>query len=192
MFDPFKHLRGEVPAYLQELLAIEKKAALESFCRTIEITQHDLCMLIFNSEGIGYAHDIQHHEFRPSHLEPTDEEVASMQSHSTGEDRASLRRKFVRKISQIFKERRLFVAHTFFNSERWHAFYFDQRDRSAEPGNHWKGGAHLHFVNHLWPEYDLGTFWRSTNEDNPKFRGSLHITYKPDADEGLPSSVPLP
>jgi hypothetical protein len=176
MFDPFAHLSGPVPDYLKQLLAIQKKAALEAFCRTIEITQHDLCVLIVNAGRIGYRHDMHHHQFRPAHLESTEAEVASPD-----------RQKFLRKVSQIFAERRLFVAHTFFNDARWHAFYFDQRDHVARSDNHWRGGPHVYFVNDLWPEYTLENFWDSANEPSPKFRETLHIRYKADPEKALSS-----
>jgi len=82
MFDPFEKLRDPIPDYLQELLRIEKKASLEIYCRGIEVLSHDFSLVIFNSNQIGYQHEINHHEFRPQHLEPTDKEVASLRKLS--------------------------------------------------------------------------------------------------------------
>jgi hypothetical protein len=45
-------------------------------------------------------------------------------------------RRTIRTINQIFHQRRLLTAHIFFNPQRWHIFYFDQRDMDASGQNH--------------------------------------------------------
>lgn len=169
MFNPFSQLEAPVPDYLVEFLAIKNKGELEKYSRKIEITSHDFAILIWNAASIGYQHARQTHEFRPKHLEPTDADVAGLRNKN-GES-------FIRKISQILKDRRILVSHMFCNSERWHLFYFDQRDRE-EGRNHWKRGAHIHFVNDLWPGYDPKKLWDIFSRADASVGGKLHIPMK--------------
>src|SRR5689334_2071270 len=130
MFDLFAHLNRPVPNYLQELLCISKKSELEKFAKEIEITKRDFVTLVSNAASIGYLHDLQYHEFRPS------------DARLDADPGKNLRR-FVGQMNRIFDQRRLFTAHIFLNSERWHVFYFDQRDRQSF-ANHWQHGSHIH------------------------------------------------
>jgi len=169
MFNPFSQLEVPVPNYLVELLSFTSKAELEKYSRKIEITSHDFSILIYNAASIGYRHARQTHEFRPKHLEPTKDDIAAFQNKDRGP--------FMRKIIQIFKDRRILVSHMFYNSERWHLFYFDQRDRE-EGRNHWKHGAHIHFVNDLWPGYDPKKLWDIFSRADASVGGKLHIPMK--------------
>jgi len=86
--------------------------------------------------------------------------------------------KTVRKIGQIFKDRRYLVGHIFYvpDLSEWHFFQFDQRD--LEDGkNHWKEGAHIHFLNWLWPNYDAQTLWMNFTSGKDNLNDSLHISY---------------
>src|SRR5437870_4534059 len=98
VFNPFAHLEVPIPDYLVQLLAIDNKAALEKFCRKIEITERDFSVLIWNAASIGYFHAIQHYDFQPDHLQPTDRELSAMRKG--GEKMRNERQKFLRKISQ--------------------------------------------------------------------------------------------
>jgi hypothetical protein len=84
----------------------------------------------------------------------------------------------VRKINQIFKDRRLLVSHLFSNPNRWHLFYFDQRDTQKDRQNHWKRGSHIHFVNDLWPGYDPQKLWDVFSRADASAGGKLHIPFK--------------
>ena len=170
MFNPFAHLEVPVPAYLVELLSIDNKAALEKYSRKIEITGHDFAVLVWNAGSLGYYHAIQHHDFQPEHLQPTDADIAGLRSKNA--------QPFMRKINQIFKDRRLLVSHLFYNSARWHLFYFDQRDTDEDPQNHWKRGSHIHFVNDLWPGYDPQKLWDIFSQADASVGGKLHIPFK--------------
>ena len=170
MFNPFAQLEGPVPAYLVEFLSIKSKGELEKYSRKIEITSHDFSILIWNAASIGYQHARQTHEFRPKDLEPTKDDIAAFQNKDRGP--------FMRKIIQIFKDRRILVSHMFYNSERWHLFYFDQRDREEGPQNHWKRGAHIHFVNDLWPGYDPKKLWDIFSRADATAGGKLYIPFK--------------
>jgi hypothetical protein len=85
----------------------------------------------------------------------------------------------VRKIGQIFKDRRYLVGHIFYipDLSEWHFFQFDQRDLEHERGNHWKEGPHVHFLNWLWPNYDAKTLWENFSSGKAKLTDSLHVRY---------------
>jgi hypothetical protein len=190
MFNPFAKLEEPVPDYLQELLAITKKSALEKFCRQITITQHHFAVLVWNAATIGYQHVLQNHEFQPEHLLPTQEEIAGLGRRSADGKISDEGQRFLRKIGQLFKDRRILVSHMFFNSARWHLFYFDQRDLAEEGSQHWKQGTHVHFVNDLWPQYDPSDLWTLLKQADASIGGKLHIRFEHTtiADE----SAPLP
>jgi hypothetical protein len=188
VFDLFAHLNRPVPNYLQELLSISKKSDLEKFARDIEITNHDFVTLVRNAASIGYLHDLQHHEFLP-----TDARFdADLLRGPDKEQRRRNLRRVLGQINRIFNQRRLFTAHIFWNSERWHVFYFDQRDRQSS-NNHWEHGPHMHFVNFLWRNYNPAKLWETLQEAETKVRGKLHIRYDPQEPEIAPGSpLPLP
>jgi hypothetical protein len=170
MFNFFAHLEVPVPPYLIQLLSIDSKAALEKYSRTIEITGHDFAILVGNAASLGYHHAIQHHEFRPEHLEPTKADLDALRNKNP--------QRFVRKINQIFKDRRLLVSHLFHNSSRWHLFYFDQRDTQEDRRNRWKRGSHIHVVNDLWPRYDPHKLWDIFSRADASAGSKLHIPFK--------------
>ena len=182
MFDPFAHLNRPVPNYLQELLGISRKRELERFVREIEITKHDFVTLVWNASSIGYRHDIQHHEFRPAGARFD----ADLLRVPDAEQKRRNLRTVVGQINRIFEQRRLLTAHIFWNLERWHVFYFDQRDMQSLD-NHWEHGSHIHFVNFLWRNYDPEKLWEALQEAETRVGGKLHIRYdsqKPDIPSG--------
>lgn len=82
------------------------------------------------------------------------------------------------KITQIFKDRRLLNGHMFLcpQTGRWHFFYFDQRDTDVRDP-HWEHGAHIHFVNWLWPGLTGQGVLETFASAKPKFKGALHLRY---------------
>lgn len=186
MFDPLAHLNGPVPNYLQELLSISRKRDLERFVREIEITMGDFVTLVWNAPSIGYWHGIQHREFRPADARFDAELLRVPDSEKR---RRSLRR-VVGQINRILSQRRLLAAHIFWDSDRWHIFYFDQRDRQSSD-NHSQHGPHIHFVNFLWPNHDPLKLWEALRDAETRVSGALHIRYDPQEPE-IPSGSPLP
>lgn len=174
-------LQWEVPEYLGEMLEIEKKSELDKYCRKIVIPQEDLVKLIHCSWKIGYIHKIKYNDFVPSHLKPTDKERKALSASKVGETLEGDGKKYFSKISQIFEQRRYLVAHIFYNKEKWHLFYFDQRDMEEMKGNHWKEGSHIHFVNYLWPQYSINELWKIFDEASAKVSSKLHLRYIPQA-----------
>ena len=169
---------SEVPEYLRKMLEIEKKSELKKYCKKIVITKEDLVKLITNCYKIGYFHQIKYNDFLPPNLEPTDKERQAISSLKTGEILTGDAKKFANKLFQLFKQRRYLVAHIFYNKEKWHLFYFDQKDMEEMKGNHWQEGSHIHFVNYLWPQYNIDELWKIFDDSSATVGGKLHIRYK--------------
>jgi len=183
--EPFAHLEVPIAAHLQQLFIITDKQELDKFSRTIEFTREEFAVLVWNSLSIGYAHAIKYEDFQPKHLQPTERDIAGL----NGPNRD--RQRFIRKMAQIFEERRYLVAHIFYNSQRWHLFYFDQRDTESDRPNHWKHGPHLHFVNDLWPGYDPADLWALFEKADATIGGKLHIRFRSEP-RRRGSPLPLP
>lgn len=167
-------------APLLDLVFIDKKGDLQKHCRTCVIRSQDFAEFILASEMglLPWRHRIYHREFRPPHLEPTNEEREALGRSKVGEPVHPLGQKFMRKVSAIFDERRLLVGHMFWTLDHsnWHFFYFDQRDTSPRR-NHWEGGSHIHFINYLWPNRTAQSVWSEFLTGNPKMKGALHVRY---------------
>lgn len=163
-----------------KLFTFDKKRELEKYCKDLVINADDFVNFIIACEAglVGFAHQIHYRDFSPEHLAPTDEDLAALSSNPVGPLQPAAQR-FVRKISQIFVERKYLVGHIFYVSDlsQWHFFQFDQRDLEGERDNHWKGGAHIHFLNWLWPNYDAKTVWENFASGRDKLSGSLHVRY---------------
>ena len=180
MLNPFAYLECSIPEQLVELLYIEKKSVLEKFAKKLEISQGDFVALVSNAQTVGYFHQIKYHDFQPQHLQPTDEEISGLGKKTSDGKISNEGQKFIRKVSQLFEQRRRLVAHIFYNPSRWHLFYFDQRDTNNRSPNHWNYGSHIHFVNDLWPGYDRNDLWNLFDKADASIGGKLHIRFKPE------------
>ena len=87
-------------------------------------------------------------------------------------------RKCVTKLFQLARERRYSVGHLFYSADlsNWHFFQFDQRDL-AKRENHWEGGPHVHFINHLWPNHNAKALWASFVAETNKLSGSVYVRF---------------
>jgi len=178
MYNPFAHLELPIPDYLVELLSIGKKRDLEKFAKKLEIKQRDLVVLIYNAHKIGYLHQIKYKDFQPKNLWPTKEEISGLGKKNSDGKISDEGQKCIRKMGQLFEQRRYLVAHIFYNPNRWHLFYFDQRDTDNRNPNHWNCGSHIHFVNDLWPSYDPTDLWKVFDQADASVGGKLHIRFK--------------
>ena len=170
---------------LLDLFTFEKKSDLTRHCRTVTIAKSDLASLIFAtmSGRLPWEHRAHHRQFVPDHLDLTEDDRAAMATNGVG-PLGPTAKKAANKIGAIFDERRLLSGHIFFNSDfsDWHFFYFDQRDM-ARRKNHWDGGAHIHFINKLWPNRTAQSVWEEFCMGNPQMRGALHIRFDDRRDE---------
>lgn len=191
MLHLFAHLDRPIPEYLQELLNFSKKSALEKFAKEIQITKRDFVTLVWNAVSIGYFHDLKSREFRPPKAELGEADWDGFRNSKGGKLTPEAIRT-VRKSNQIFHQRRLVTAHIFYNLQRWHIFYFDQRDMEATAQNHWKHGSHIHFVNDLWPNYTPLNVWDLFELPETNIKGKLHIRYDPQEPETSSDSFLFP
>jgi hypothetical protein len=190
MYDPFAGVRYQITC--KNCLGFRKKRELRKFARQIVIIRRDFATLVWNAATIGYSHDIKSREFRPD--DPNLNRPWVFHRSRDGKLTPEARRT-IRGISQIFHQRRLLTAHIFFNPQRWHIFYFDQRDMAASGQNHWEHGSHIHFVNDLWPNYDPQDVWNLFELAETNVGGNLHIRYEAPAPEdlsGSPIDFPAP
>ena len=155
------------------IFGVTTKKELVKYCRGLEITDRGLVALILHADLLGFCHIRAHWEWVPAHLEITDTFIKEIQESDNAE-----RLHAFRKIGQVFSQRRLFTGHLFYTSEDWHLFFFDQHDR-AEDRNHWKHGAHVHYLSHLVrPDLSLQRVIDEINTDRPKIKGEIHIRYR--------------
>jgi hypothetical protein len=175
---PMRELQ-DIEGFLR-LFTFEKKRDLEKYCREVVIYGSDFAAFILACESarLPFCHQIYYRDYVPEHLHPTDNDLAALAANPVGLLQPGAQ-KTVRKISQIFQDRRQLVGHIFYvpGTSEWHFFQFDQRDLEAERRNHWKEGAHIHFLNWLWPNYDAETVWANFTSGKVKLNDSLHVRY---------------
>lgn len=163
-----------------KLFSFEKKQDLERYCRDLTIRSDDFFTLVLTCELLRYpfAHEISYQDQVPEHLVPSDFEIQALENTPAGTLLTGDAEKVVRKISQSFKERRYLVGHMFFTPDyaNWHFFCFDQRDLETK-GNHWKEGAHIHFINWLWPRQDAKSVWSNFMTEDQRPGGAIHLRF---------------
>ena len=164
---------------LIRLLTIDKKRELIKFCSSSQIHSCDFVLLILACESglLPWKHQISYRDFVPEHLIPTQKDHDGLSRSHVGATHSD-GQKAVRKIHQLFVQRRYLVGHIFYTPDHtnWHFFYFDQRDLSTH-GNHWQHGPHIHLINHLWPNWNLTSLWNAFHSGNPKLNSAVHIKY---------------
>lgn len=165
---------------LLKLFSFDKKGDLEKYCRNVVISSDDFANLILACElsGIPFSHQITYRDKVPKHLEPSDSEIQALENTPAGTFLTGDAAKAVRKMSQMFEERRYLVGHMFYTPDfsKWHFFCFDQRDLEPD-GNHWKKGSHFHFINWLWPGQDAKNVWSNFVADDLRPGGAIHLRF---------------
>ncbi len=142
-----------------------------------------------NRANVSKSLFFEYRQFRPPNVDlgATEAFRASKEGKPTPETIRT-----VRKINEVFHQRRLLTAHIFINQQRWHIFYFDQRDMEASAPNHWEHGSHIHFVNDLWPNYDPQDVWNLFELAETRVKGKLHIRYDPQEPDNSSDSFVFP
>jgi hypothetical protein len=163
-----------------KLFTFDKKRELEKYCRDLIIHSRDFANFILACElgSFPFLHQIHYRDHVPDDVHLTDKDLAALAGNPVGPLEPGAQ-KTVRKIGQMFKVRRYLVGHIFYTPDlgEWHFFQFDQRDLEDERDNHWKEGAHIHFLNWLWPNYDAKTLWANFTSGKAKMNDSLHVRY---------------
>jgi hypothetical protein len=168
-----------IEAFLK-IFTFDKKRELEKHCRDLVINSSDFVGLILACEAgrLQFLHRIHYQDHVPEHLHLNDQDTAALAANPVGPLQPGAQ-KAVRKLGQMFKDRKYLVGHIFYVPDltEWHFFQFDQRDLEDERGNHWKEGAHVHFLNWLWPNYDAKTLWENFISGKAKINDSLHVRF---------------
>ena len=148
---------------LLKMFTFDKKRELEQYCRTIVIDSSAFANFTLACEltGSPFIHEIHYRDHVPEHLYLSDKDSAALAANGVGLLQPDAQ-KAVRKISQMFKDRRYLVGHIFY---------------TPDEQNHWKEGAHIHFLNWLWPNYDAKTVWASFTSGKAKMNDSVHVRY---------------
>lgn len=171
--------------YLLPLFNVDKKRQLKQYCKDLEIHSNDFVALIFlgHDGALGpYRYANHFMDEVPQHLYPNAKEHAAIQDAKAGPSTGGAE-KFIRRVRQLFEERRCVSAHLFYTPchTYWNLFHFDQRDRSAED-NHWTHGPHIHMISSLWPGHTLKELWGKVISGDRNFPSGLHIRYLEDED----------
>jgi hypothetical protein len=168
---------------LLDLFNLPDKKAVQKFCRNAVITIEEFASVTMAAGArlLGPYRYARHFvELVPEHLNPTADDIGVLGTPE-GE-------KTMRKVSQMFKDRRKVGVHLFFlpSKERWHLLYFDQRDMSGT-NNHWKAGPHVHYSRESYTNDPLDTVWTRICAKRPEFPAAEHLRYldRPNREHGF-------
>jgi len=165
---------------LLTLFTFDNKVALKRYARSVVIHQRDFVALILACQrgALPLRHRAHFSQRLREHLVPSDEDRRALEENGVGllKPRA---RKTMSKVFQLFKERRTLAGHMFYTPSlhEWHFFSFDQNDLLESSGNRWAHGAHIHFVNWLWPHVEPREVWSRFVRDSEKPSSSLHLRH---------------
>jgi len=165
---------------LVKLFTFTKKRQLEVHARGRMFHGSDLAALIMACDVTGqpFSHRAYFKDCVPQHLIPLDSGLSAIAKNRVGPLGHEAQRT-VRKMFQLFEERRYVAGHIFYTSDLqyWHFFRFDQRDTEQQRKNHWKDGAHIHFVNWLWPDLYAELVWSVFVQHLRRPARSLHLRF---------------
>lgn len=177
-------MRTPTPSFsaLFEMLNARSKRELERQTKGLVVHQEDLVALIMAGQGgaldpFRYANHFA--RTFPEHLHPGETESEALAANGVGPLKSRGARKFATKVFQLFEEQRALAAHLFYTPDHrcWHLFYFDNRD-TAESRNHWRHGAHIHFVSNLCAGLSFEEAWGQVESGRLAFHSKLHLRYK--------------
>lgn len=177
MREPTKHFPE-----LLELLNLKSKQDVMRHCSRLVVHRQDLVALILAAQHgalTPYRYASHFSDKVSSHLIPTKDEDMALRQNGIGEFRHRGAKKFASKVFQFFRERRALAAHLFYtDSQRyWHLFYFDNRD-TKESANHWKHGAHIHYVSDLWSNLTMSEAWSQIMSGRVALSSKVHLRYQ--------------
>ena len=108
---------------LLKLFTFNKKRELEKYCRDVVIYSSDFVTFIGACEmgHLPFLHQIHYRDHVPKHLHLSDRDTTALAANPVGALEPGAQ-KAVRKISQMFRERRYLVGHVFYvpNLTEWH------------------------------------------------------------------------
>ncbi len=163
---------------LLTIFTFDRKRDLERHARTLVIrTSHFVKVVEWCHLGfLRFGHGVHYTDRTPTHLVPSNRDLAAIAASQPGMAFSPPARKAVRKLGQLVRESQWAAGHMFCTPDlqNWHFFVFGKEDE-ARHKNHWRGGPHVHLVNWLWPRLDPQVVWHSFVEKGTKPQSSLHI-----------------
>lgn len=166
-----------IPEKLRMLLQFTRKVNAVKYCKTLELNDDDLSLLIYNCAQIGFRHKIRTRDFLPQHLQLSRDDIAHMKK---GRPKA-----FLKKTSGMGTERKRVMVHLFERDDQWHCFHFSWNDLACGDAAHWKYGAHIHYVSYLWSNLQNTRIMESFDKRTADIPGSMHIRFKSNAPPAL-------
>lgn len=160
-----------IPETILALINIKKKSGVAKYCKKIEISEYDLFFLIFNCDQINFEYEPIYHDHVPPHWDLLEEDRENIIKGDTNS--------VTKKINTLFLQRRHIYVHMFRHENEWHCFYFSDNDIETEKENHWKLGAHLHYINYLWTNYSYEEVWKKFDIRKTEIPGNIHIKFNP-------------
>jgi hypothetical protein len=148
---------------IREMLDAKRKKDVERIADEIVISAEEFYDLCMNCRMLGLSRHSKFQHFEPEQRLLTGDERARLVAPD-GDPAGRDEEKVVAKVRQLFVEREHRSIQMFANSDVWHCFFFSLED-IADDANHWRGGSHLHFVNHVFdPRLKRKAVWKALDE----------------------------
>jgi catabolite regulation protein CreA len=170
MFDRCR-VRG-FPKKIGKLFRMKTKKDTRTYCKELTITGAEFQHMVICSDLIGFRHKRKNRQFLPKSIKIDPSEFTEIDKRGKSV--------LFKKATQMFKERKVVVAHLFENLPEWHCFYFTYSDSfGAWPTRkpHWTEGHHVHYVSHLWGNVEIDTVWKAFDSRDIKVSSPLHIKF---------------
>lgn len=156
-----------LPDTLKTLMEFTKKSEAVAYCKRIQLSEHELFLLMHNCSQIGFTHRSKFTKFVPQGRKVLDSDISEMEQGNP--------RQFFKKVDAIIEEQKMNHVHLIEKGKEWHCFYFSYRDMDYGKKGHWEHGSHLHYVSYLWPNLRKRQVWESFDQRNVNIQGSVHI-----------------
>jgi hypothetical protein len=175
---------------ISELLAARRRKDVDRIADTVVIEAAEFYDLCINCSSLGLSRHSKFQRFEPEQRRLTDEERARLLAPAGAPPAPATteEEKVAAKVRQLFIEREHRAIHMFANSDVWHCFFFSFED-IADKANHWRGGSHVHFVNHVFdPRLKRKAVWKALDERRhgvPKVHVRFHDRRQSDHDGTL-------
>ncbi len=139
MIDAFLNAFKDAPSNkLSELFAISKKKEAVKLCKELVLDYLDVSTMIAGCGSLGYNYIPRFFDSNVDHIW----EKAIKQERTADN--------FRKTFNQLAQESKRKCFHLFVSEEShsWHMLFWDTTEHAGD--SRFIGGAHIHFVNHLW------------------------------------------
>mgnify|MGYP003341314606 CR=1 FL=1 len=140
-----------VPNIFKQILSLDRKRNVENFCAGLTISHKEFSSFIANCDQLGFSVKSHHDQIVPKDLETTSSERTAFILSQIDKIDSPGSRKFIKKTSAMFFNRKNINVHLFEKNNEWHIFYFTYDDINARAKNkqpHWAKGDHIRSEEH--------------------------------------------